>query len=580
MIKFHSVKYKNFLSTGNVWTTIQLDKSSTTLVVGRNGSGKSSILDAITFGLFGKPFRNINIPQLVNGINEKNCLVEVQFSIGSKRFKVERGIKPKIFNIFCDDALISQDADNRDYQKLLEQSILKMNISAFKQIVVLGSANYVPFMQLPAAERRNVIEELLEIRIYSTMSKIAKGYSDTIASDIRTVEPSIVIAEERYNLEQEYLRKEELQVENRIASIQKILDQERKIYEELDDKIVSITGELAELSEKTRNHTRLEKILKEMHGAIAKVYSSIERAREEKTFFQTNDHCITCHQEISPDHKAEMVSKLEKKETSIEQRIQKMQEMIDETQNEYEILKENLETISKLERRLYQHRMEKTSKSEYIDRLLDDIRGLSNSNADSNGEKSDKRRSATSLAVIQKEIDALKKRRNELVSLKGYYDLCASLLIKDGGLKTKVIRQYVPMINSLINKYLKAFNLPINFILDETFKETINARFKEGYSYESFSEGEKSRIDLSLMLAWRGIAKAKNSVNTNLLIFDEILDSSADEEAIEELMNILKGMEGESNIFVISHRSANYDKFRSMIQFEKKGQFSSIIAPS
>ena len=569
MIYFKKIRYKNFLSTGNYFTEILFDKSPNTLVVGSNGAGKSTMLDALCFALFGKAFRSVNKPQLLNSINQKDCVTECHFSVGLKQYKIVRGIKPNIFEIYCDDQLINQDAATRDYQEYLEKFILKLNYKSFTQIVILGSASFVPFMQLSDADRRAIIEDLLDIQIFSTMNNVVKNKLSANKEQITLNKSQYEIANTKYDMQQKHINQLK---QNNKEKINEYLEEIRgnqitiqKISVESANTNVQIESLRALVSDKSSFETKLKKITK----LESQIESNISKYKNDISFLQHNDNCPTCRQEIALAFKEQRIDEYAGKASECLSGLKLIEERIINEQA-------NINNIVTIEKQIQQHEIKiatnDTTVSEikkYIAKLDKEIESLGS--VKDNLDDEDKK-----MMVLYDTLQELTKEKNLLLDEKVYLE-SAAVLLKDTGIKTKIIKQYLPVINKLVNKYLASFDFFVNFNLDESFKETIKSRHRDEFSYASFSEGEKQRIDMALMLTWRSIAKLKNSANTNLLILDEIFDSSLDNNGTEYLMSILHMLE-DVNLFVISHKGdILQDKFRSLIRFEKVNNFSKVM---
>jgi DNA repair exonuclease SbcCD ATPase subunit len=569
MIIFSKCRWKNFLSTGNAFTEIDLTRSTNTLIVGHNGAGKSSILDALTFGLFGKPFRKINKPQLVNSINNSNTVVEIEFSIGKKQYKIIRGIKPNIFEIYCDDTLVNQDAKVKDYQEHLEKFILKLNYKSFTQVVILGSASFVPFMQLSPADRRSIIEDLLDIQIFSSMNTIVKNRISTIKDEQKTVEYDTKLINEKIAFQKQNIEEHK---KNHLVEIEK----KTKEITDNDAYLDKVTKDIAliqkhnqqltdQIADKTTVSTRNTKLL----TLQSKFEDSVKKLNKEISFYENNDNCPTCQQAIAEDTKEKHVTEKQLKITEIGTASTKLEE-------EIENVCKRLDEIDKIQKHITGHNSEiiklntqVTSINSFNTKLLKEIEELK-SRTTSN-ENDDEKLKALNIQL--QESTALAEK---LSTDKHYHEYAASLL-KDTGIKTKIIKQYLPVMNKLINKYLTAMDFFVNFNLNESFEETIKSRHRDEFSYASFSEGEKMRIDLALLFTWRQIAKMKNSVSTNLLVLDEVFDSSLDGVGTEEFLKLLNSLDTNTNVFVISHKGDQlFDKFRSIIKFTKKNNFSQI----
>lgn len=567
MIIFKTLRWKNLLSTGNHFTEIKLNSNTNTLVVGTNGSGKSTMLDALCFSLFGKPFRNVNKPNLLNSINGKDCVVEIEFEIGSKQYKIVRGIKPNIFEIYQDGILLNQDASVRDYQDYLERFIVKLNYKSFTQIVILGSASFVPFMQLSASDRRAIIEDLLDIQIFSTMNSLVKDRSSINKENTILKKSEIELLKQRYELKKEYQDKLNEDKETKV----KEYDAEIQSCRET---LLTLCGEIDSLERKQETYTEICKKIPENEKKIAafkkvesKIESKISQVGTDRGFYEHNADCPTCRQAITMESKERHMGELLSKQQELVSGLTELQGKIAEHETVLTQLRSD-------EQKLHATRIELAAKQTGKSGLESAIVKLQKQITDLNTiqEKTDD----NELIVLNEQVTTTEVQLRDLIEEKSYYDTAASLL-RDSGIKTKIIKQYLPIINKLVNKYLASLDFFVNFNLDESFKETIKSRHRDDFSYHNFSEGEKQRIDMALMLTWRAVAKLKNSSNTNLLILDEVFDSSLDNTGTEELMKILHGLEG-VNLFVISHKGdILQDKFINTIRFEKVKNFSRIV---
>jgi DNA repair exonuclease SbcCD ATPase subunit len=569
MIIFRKIKWKNFLSTGNNFTEIKLDNAPNTLVVGSNGAGKSTLLDALCFVLFGKPFRSINKPQLMNSINNKDCIVEIDFNLGNKSFRIVRGIKPNVFEIYQDGVLVNQDAASRDYQEYLEKSILKLNYKSFTQIVILGSASFTPFMQLSAADRRAIIEELLDIQIFSAMNNIIKEKITINKDAITAIKHEIDLAQQKYDLQK--LHTDEVDQNN----AEKVIQYESAIQislgeiQEIHANTANTTTEIEERLQLVSGKNQVETKLKTITKLESQIEANLSKYKKDISFFQQNDNCPTCRQEIALGFKETEIANNNLKVTECEHGLRELEKKLTEEQNKLNIISEIQKEIQKLQILVATNNTAVIEKQKYIKTVEKQLEEL-NSNKES---------TAKEQQHLQELLDCLLKLQQDLRTLieeKTYYD-AASGLLKDTGIKTKIVKQYLPIINKLVNKYLASFDFFVNFNLDESFKETIKSRHRDEFTYASFSEGEKQKIDLALLFSWRAVAKLKNSANTNLLILDEVFDSSLDANGTEYLMTILQMLEG-ANVFVISHKGdVLQDKFRNVLRFEKVKNFSRIV---
>jgi DNA repair exonuclease SbcCD ATPase subunit len=567
MILFRKVRYKNFLSTGQQFIEIELDKSSTTLVVGENGAGKSTMLDALCFGLFQRPFRNIKKDQLINSINEKECIVEVEFTVGQKDYKIIRGIKPNTFEIWCDGDMLNQDAAQRDYQKHLEQQILKLNFRSFTQVVILGNASFVPFMQLRARHRRQVVEEILDIEIFSKMNLLFREKQKNQDELIKQTDFNYQLVDTKIEDKKKYIddisnRSKDL-ADSKKAELNKSITDIANYEEDIKKVRVGI----AELQKQVIDEAKVNDKHKKLHNMEAKLENTCSKHKKDLSFFQSHDDCPTCQQSIDEAFKSTMISKKAEK-------VQELEIALGQIETEIKTSEMKLDTINKTmiairEKELLINRYETSIeeiKKQTI-RLGQEIAELQDekvSTAEQTGELNQLRERITEL-----EKDKL-EQKNEMI----YIDT-ARHLMQDTGIKTKIIKQYLPIMNQLINKNLADMDFFVNFSLDEEFNETIKSRHRDEFNYHSFSEGEKLRIDLAILFTWREIAKLKNSTNTNLLILDEIFDSSLDSSGTDEFMRILYTTMAKENVFVISHKGDTLiDKFPRVMKFEKHKNFT------
>ena len=569
-IYFKTLRYKNILSTGNTFTEIQLDKDSTTLIIGQNGSGKSTFLDALSFALFGKPFRRINKPQLLNSINGKNLLVEVEFTIGSKDYLVRRGIKPGIFEIWQGETKINQDAAARDYQEVLEKNILKLNHKSFCQIIILGSSTFVPFMQLPSGQRRDIIEDLLDIQIFSVMNTLLKDKIIQNRQNIQTVKLELELIKEKILVHRDMLKKIKKNADDQINDLKEKINQ-AKI--KVSDYMILISQKQEEETVLAESITDREEVTKKRRALTVNQNALEDRRNKlqrEILFYHDNDSCPTCKQGIEHDFKDQTLKekeiKLEEVNSAIAQ-LEQMELILDERDQK---IAEVIHDISSIQRKISEYNGHVSSGNTYIIQTQRELEELQ-------VKKSDDSYEVDQLEKLKDEFKEKEKHREELLIDKEVLDV-ASFLLKDGGIKAKIIKQYVPVINKLINKYLSIMELPVGFELDENFNETIKSRYRDAFSYDSFSEGEKQKLDLAILFTWRAIAKMRNSSNSNLLIMDEIFDSSLDVNGIEQLSTIIESISGDSNVFIISHKESMMDKFNNIIRFEKVKDFSRIAA--
>lgn len=568
MINFRILRYQNLLSSGNQFTTIYLNKSRSTLIVGENGAGKSTILDALMFALYGKPYRNINKPQLINTATGKNLVVEVEFTIGSKDYLVRRGMKPNIFEIHQNGKLIDQSSDVREYQELLEKSILKMNQKAFCQTSVLGSANFIPFMQLSAADRRTVVEDLLDIQVFSIMNSLLKDKVNNNKNDIKDVEHELNLIDQKLKLNEKHINSLKTNNDELIKNKTDLMMSIGTKIEDANHEINKWEARVESLSESIKDQSKSKTKKSKIIELESKIETRIRQLKKEIKFFEDNEHCPTCKQEIDEQFKSEKVETKNKQLLEVDEALLKLTKELEGIETRLsEIAKVNQE-ISALNSKISTNLSDIRAWNNSIDILREEIESIKNN--------------TTQIDLSVAEINKLKKDHKEkikdkyaLLEQKEMLDLSASLL-KDTGIKTKIIKQYIPIINKLVNKYLAMFDFFVNFELDDKFNETIKSRFRDEFSYASFSEGEKARLDLSLVLTWRAIAKLRNSSSTNLLLMDEVFDGSLNNEGREYLLEILSNMH-DTNIFVITHNEGYLvDKFHSMIKFVKKSNFSQI----
>jgi len=568
MILFKTLRWKNLLSTGNYFSEIQLNANTNSLIIGENGSGKSTMLDALCFALFGKAFRSVNKPNLLNSINGKDCVVEVEFDIGNKQYKIVRGIKPNIFEIYQDGTLVNQDAAMRDYQEYLEKFIIKLNYKSFTQIVILGSASFVPFMQLSASDRRAIIEDLLDIQIFSTMNGLVRNKLSMNKDSMITKKNEIELMQQKYDIKKEHQDKlnedKEVKVNEYASEIQSCTETLRTISGDIDN----LEGQKAHLLPLVAKIPENEKKIIALKKVESKIESKISEVGTHRHFYDHNADCPTCRQTITVESKERHLGELQSKEQELAGGLTELQEKITEHETLLEQLRSNEQTLHTLRIELATKQTGKAGLEAAIVKLqkqIDDLNSADKKSAD-----------VTELTNLKTQIKTSKEDLKVLIEEKSYYEVATSLL-KDSGIKTKIIKQYLPIINKLVNKYLASLDFFVNFNLDESFKETIKSRHRDDFSYHNFSEGEKQRIDMALMLTWRAVAKLKNSSSTNLLILDEVFDSSLDTTGTEELMKILHGLE-DVNLFVISHKGdILQDKFANTIRFKKVKNFSRIM---
>ena len=553
MINFKNLRWKNFLSTGNAWTEIDFERSPSTLIIGENGSGKSTLLDALTYALFNKPFRNVSKPQLINSINNKNCLVEINFSIGSKNYLIRRGLQPRVFDIEINGDKVDKNANIRDFQKYLEENILKLNYKSFTQIVMLGSASFTPFMQLHLEARREIIEDILDISIFTSMNSVLKAKYNELESKLRLITGEIDVAKQKANIQEQYIQTLESDKQSKVD----------KILEEIDEtsaKIKTFQEAAAESTTAKESLGNASKKQQQLDTYRTKFETQIQKHRRDLDFFHNTEECPTCQQGIEHDHRELMTQRDEDK-------ISELESALKELDTQYSEVEKLVTQIQELDNKIMEANNEAISQQRLLQRLQLEYQDTQNKVGDIDTEKK-------KLKKLAKEAVGKTEEKIKLTEDEHYFDVAKSML-QDSGIKTKIIKAYLPIINKLVNKYLASMDFFVQFELDETFKETIKSRHRDEFSYASFSEGEKQRIDLALVFTWRTIAKMKNSASTNILLLDEVFDSSLDNNGTEYVMQLLNTIGEDTNVFVISHKGDQlFDKFRSVIRFEKRQNYS------
>ena len=570
MIIFKKIRYKNFLSTGNQFNEVILDKSPTTLILGDNGSGKSTMLDALTFVLFSKPFRKINKPQLINSINGSDMLVEVEFLIGTKHYLVRRGIKPGIFEIFIDGVLLNQDAKARDYQDRLEKQILKLNYKSFTQIIILGSSSFQPFMQLPLAARRDVIEDLLDIQIFSIMNQLLKERIAQSKSQKVDLSGKIELAEEKMRLVKTYKKEAEEINNDRIQKTADRIDEIGKNVGNKNKKASTLQTKIDEICNKFDEYSGIEDRYDTLNGYFKQISRNIKNSESEISLIDSYTECPTCEQQVGEEHKHSIITKRMGKVSEYQDALEDLKgkiSTVEQKLEEYNNLKDFKDGYTSA---LWKLEYEINNSKKEIKKLNEEVVYLEKVRDKSIGD--DDR-----ISSLQEQLGKMQDSLENLVKEEQYQQVASSLL-KDTGVKTLIIKKYLPVMNQLINKYLQAMDSYFNFELDDSFGETIKSRHRDVFSYDSFSEGEKMRIDLALLFTWRSIAKLKNSANTNLLILDEVFDSSLDTSGTDEFLELIHSMDMGTNVFIISHKGDSlFEKFDNVLRFEKVKNFSKVV---
>ena len=569
MIHFKKIRWKNFLSTGNAFTEVQLDRTKSTLIIGDNGAGKSTILDALTFVLFGKPFRAVNKSQLINSVNQNGTEVEVEFSIGSKQYLVKRGIKKNFFEIYQDGNMLNQDASVRDYQEYLEKTILKLNYKSFTQIVILGSSSFVPFMQLKATDRRTIIEDLLDIEIFSVMNQLLKVRVAQNKEDMGTVDIALGLSKgEKENVEF-LIEKLKQNKSSQIEANKRDIEKHEKAIADYRNSIDKILDKNKELNDSIADEKGVRKEVTKLLDYQKGIEKGILKCEEDIEFYEKTETCDTCKQKISEDHRENMIEEFHGKMHELSGGLMQLGKKL-------KVQEDRIEEIEKVSEEYDRNLKEQMNMNSHISACEQYIKKVSTQITDISNMEDDIELQKSELEEVKKDIRIYTNEKEELSQKKYLYEIAGSLL-KDGGIKAKIIKQYLPIINKYINVHLGKMDFYVSFELDEGFSETIKSRHRDEFTYDSFSEGEKMRIDLALLFTWRAIAKLKNSVNTNLLILDEVFDSSLDTAGTDEFLKILYDLTGNVNVFVISHKGEIlYDKFDKTIKFEKHKNFSRI----
>ena len=568
MIIFEKIRWKNFLSTGNVFSEIDLTSQRTNLIVGSNGAGKSTILDALTFSLFGKPFRKISKSMLVNSINEKDCVAEITFTIGKNDYRVVRGIKPTKLEIYCNGVLWDKESSVNEQQKNFENSVLKMNFKSFTQIVVLGSSTFVPFMKLSIPQRREIIEDILDIQVFSTMNVLLKDRVKENNIEVREVDYQIDLLKDKIELQKQHMLALEKINKEEIDRKRTKIEEYKKSETEKNDSIESLTKEIFNLNKEMKDYQKSNSNLQKLNTYLIKLQSKLKSCKKDHKFFEKNHVCPTCTQQLSDEFREnkleESQSEIDKMDTGIED----LESAIVDEQNKLQKFTELSTEVNNRNATLSQLNFQLTSIRKEVNSIEEEIKELEGSNPDKKAEYTKLEKLVKEKKDFSKQHASLKKDRDVLTT--------ASHLLKDNGIKTRIIKTYLPTMNKLINDFLQRMEFYVNFTLDENFEEIIKSRYRDVFSYDSFSEGEKARIDIALLLTWRSIAKLKNSVDTNLLILDEIFDGSLDQSGTSDLGWILRNFDESTKVFVISHKQGMDDKFDRTITAEKEKNFSII----
>jgi DNA repair exonuclease SbcCD ATPase subunit len=566
MIIFKKIRWKNFLSTGNVFSEVDLQASKTNLIIGSNGAGKSTILDALTFSLFGKPFRKINKPALVNSINEKDCLTEIEFSIGRKEYKVIRGIKPNKFEIYCNGQLWNQESSLVEQQKNFEANVLKMNYKSFTQIVVLGSSTFVPFMRLPIAQRRDIIEDILDIQVFSTMNVMLKDKMRENNEELRDIDYQVDLLKDKIDLQKQHMLSLQQRTQEEIDRKQEKVKEYKKTELQGAEDVSVLTQQIGKLNEEMQEYQTSSEKIKKLNTFLIKVQSKLDSCKKEHDFFEKNHVCPTCTQELSDTLRNEKIEEGKNKSDEMLVGYNDILKAIGEEEVRFNKFTELSTEVNNINTTISQTNFQLMTIRKQVEGLQDEIKELEGANPDKKAEFDKLQTLVNSKKDLSRQYANLKQDRDVLTT--------AGQLLKDNGIKTRIIKTYLPTMNKLINEFLQRMEFYVNFTLDENFEEIIKSRYRDVFSYDSFSEGEKARIDIALLLTWRSIAKLKNSVDTNLLILDEIFDGSLDQSGTSDLGWILRNFDDNTKVFVISHKQGLDDKFDRTITVEKVKNYS------
>ena len=566
MIYFKNLRWKNLLSTGNVFTEIDLCGKDTTLIIGQNGAGKSTILDALSFALFGKPFRKITKPQLINSITKKNCVVELEFSIGSNQYKIVRGMKPTVFEVYQNNSLLNQSAEMKDYQELLEKQIIKVNHKSFSQVIILGSATFQPFMQLSTSQRREIIEDLLDLQIFTVMNSLLKDKVLINSENIYEVNTQKKLVDSKIELTKQHMLDMKNNNYKLAAEKQLLIDDTVKQIKQTSDKVHRVSQEIIKLQQDIGDEESISKKMNKLSQLKHQIEAKVAILNEDVDFFNNHENCPTCKQHINEDFRIKSVEDKNNQIKETEEGLKLLSVEYETANNRFKQIMNIMNEIQNLEMEKIEYKTTVKSLIEYSHQLEDEIKKLK----DNKNEVTDNK-----INEYEEELRILDKRYNQLCEEKDVL-AAAGILLKDTGIKSKIIKQYIPVINKLINKYLSSMDFFVSFELDESFNETIKSRYRDDFTYASFSEGEKQKIDLALLFTWRAIAKLRNSINTNLLIMDEVFDSSLDVNGTDYLMNIIRDIAKDNNIIIISHKEHMNEKFNNVLRFIKHKNFSQI----
>jgi DNA repair exonuclease SbcCD ATPase subunit len=573
MLEFQKIRFKNFLSYGNQFTEVDFNAAPMTLISGKNGAGKSTIGEALTFALFGVPFRNINKPHLVNSINEKDCLVEIEFCTNKKQYLVRRGIKPTIFEIYCDGIMIDQDSRSKDYQRFLEQNILKLNYKSFTQLVFLGSSNFVPFMQLTAQDRREVIEELLDIRVFSRMTQVLKEWTSRNKEEIRELDRDIVLSKQKIDMQKGHIEKMQKKTNDTAHANAAEIAKTREVLDRLSANMDRIAGDIDQRLASIQDGTANQEKLKKHTDLYPKLQGQLGKLQKSSGFFESNDQCPTCSQQIDEDFKRKMIEEKKSKIAEIEAGIGILQGRIREAEERRDAVNSVLTQIQELRAQMGNEQSRVDALTMYSRKLEDANQALLLAEGGSEALAVER----TALQQMEQTYYTVIENRERKIEERHSFEIAAEML-KDTGIKSKIVKLYLPMMNKLINKYLSSMDFFVNFNLDENFQEIIKSRYRDEFEYHSFSQGQKFRIDMALLLTWREISRKKNNTNTNILFLDEVFDSSLDANGTEDFMKLLRVLSKKTHIFVISHKpDVISDRFDRHLKIETRSNFSVMV---